>query len=375
MRLRRRGFTLIELLVVIAIIGILAAMVFPVFARARESARKVVCLSNVKNIALAIQMYLADNNDTYFPSEHRAEALEYFSTVPGGRPDTSYCAPGSYYAQARAGEANPYLRGPVILNEYVKNRDVWRCPSARFEKGVLWCIPVSDWLGYMQAWQGTWGISGEAQWGYRIAGPCIIAWPSGWGGTVTDNLVQGIQPSGASGAFQQSITTVWQPDMKLVEVQDPVWHIVVAEGGAVAEDTWQLSPGLVAFPDICAAECNGCAGGCDDDCNFTEDEYTDPSLRSSMSRHLGGVNIGFLDGHAAWFHSAKVLNMSPRWSNGVCTVAIGNSDPGCAGRLVEGELTGIIPWGPTSAALGGTPVWETEGCDIAASAGGHGPLY
>jgi len=60
---RRKGFTLIELLVVIAIIGILAAMVFPVFARARESARKAVCLSNVKNIALAIQMYLADNND------------------------------------------------------------------------------------------------------------------------------------------------------------------------------------------------------------------------------------------------------------------------------------------------------------------------
>ena len=54
MRRRYRGFTLIELLVVIAIIGILAAMVFPVFARARESARKAVCLSNVKNIALAI---------------------------------------------------------------------------------------------------------------------------------------------------------------------------------------------------------------------------------------------------------------------------------------------------------------------------------
>ena len=57
---RRKGFTLIELLVVIAIIGILAAMVFPVFARARESARRIQCLSNVKNVALAIQMYLAD---------------------------------------------------------------------------------------------------------------------------------------------------------------------------------------------------------------------------------------------------------------------------------------------------------------------------
>ena len=68
MRLRKiSGFTLIELLVVIAIIGILAAMVFPVFARARESARKAVCLSNMKNLALAINMYLSDYNDTFWP--------------------------------------------------------------------------------------------------------------------------------------------------------------------------------------------------------------------------------------------------------------------------------------------------------------------
>jgi prepilin-type N-terminal cleavage/methylation domain-containing protein/prepilin-type processing-associated H-X9-DG protein len=57
---RRRGFTLIELLVVIAIIAILAAILFPVFAQAREQARKTACLSNVKQIALAINMYRSD---------------------------------------------------------------------------------------------------------------------------------------------------------------------------------------------------------------------------------------------------------------------------------------------------------------------------
>jgi len=99
---RRRGFTLIELLVVIAIIGILAAMVFPVFARARESARKAVCLSNVKNLALAVQMYLADNNDTLPPGEHRQEVLDYFyglggwttAIKPGGRIPT-FAGPSS----------------------------------------------------------------------------------------------------------------------------------------------------------------------------------------------------------------------------------------------------------------------------------------
>ncbi|GAG45215.1 unnamed protein product, partial [marine sediment metagenome] len=113
MKVQRRGFTLIELLVVIAIIGILAAMVFPVFARARESARKAVCLSNVKNIGLAIQMYLADNNDTLPAMEHRSEVIDYMT-----------CVEGATYA-------NPYLRWALVLDEYVKNRDVWRCPSAK----------------------------------------------------------------------------------------------------------------------------------------------------------------------------------------------------------------------------------------------------
>ena len=60
---RRRGFTLIELLVVIAIIAILAAILFPVFARARESARKSTCLSNLKQLGLAMTMYSSDYDE------------------------------------------------------------------------------------------------------------------------------------------------------------------------------------------------------------------------------------------------------------------------------------------------------------------------
>ena len=67
--LGERGFTLIELLVVIAIIGILAGMLFPVFARAREKARQTACLSNLHQLALAMQIYCDDNEGGYCPAQ------------------------------------------------------------------------------------------------------------------------------------------------------------------------------------------------------------------------------------------------------------------------------------------------------------------
>lgn len=64
---QRRGFTLIELLVVIAIIAILAAILFPVFAQAREKARQTTCVSNLKQIGTAFMMYVQDYDETYPP--------------------------------------------------------------------------------------------------------------------------------------------------------------------------------------------------------------------------------------------------------------------------------------------------------------------
>lgn len=76
----RSGFTLIELLVVIAIIAILAAILFPVFAQAREKARQATCLSNQKQLGLAFMMYIQDYDET-FPMD------QYDTSAPGGTPD------------------------------------------------------------------------------------------------------------------------------------------------------------------------------------------------------------------------------------------------------------------------------------------------
>ncbi len=328
----RRGFTLIELLVVIAIIGILAAMVFPVFARARESARKAVCLSNVKNIALAVQMYLADNNDTLPPREHRQDVVEYFQTVPGG---DDVCRPGedNERADSFATWGNPYLRWPVIFDEYVKNREVWSCPSAKVTGGATFILPGPDWVTYLYVNEGMWGGGYDAPMG----GPCVRSWPPGWGGEVTDSIVQqriatafgvsGMWQDPAHKAFVQGIgVREGYRDVKLVEVQDPVRCLICSDAGVIVSSI--DSPGLLAYPDICCAECSGIAyyawGGWPDPDGCPDGSYCpecvaihaninwarNPDLKRASTRHLGGSNMGFLDGHAAWAHAERIISMA-----------------------------------------------------------------
>ncbi|MBX7133872.1 MAG: DUF1559 domain-containing protein [Fimbriimonadaceae bacterium] len=118
----RKAFTLIELLVVIAIIAILAAILFPVFAQAKEAAKRATCLSNLRQIGAAFLMYEGDHDDRL------PDRRDLKSALPGGyRPWTTW--PPS---DPRGGWAS------AVLGPYMKSDELWTCPSGKtmFERTV-----------------------------------------------------------------------------------------------------------------------------------------------------------------------------------------------------------------------------------------------
>jgi prepilin-type N-terminal cleavage/methylation domain-containing protein/prepilin-type processing-associated H-X9-DG protein len=140
----RRGFTLIELLVVIAIIAILAAILFPVFAQARDKARQTACLSNMKQLATAMAMYAQDYDETTI--------LLWWFPQPDGTA----------------------IHWPQRIYPYVKNNGVFLCPSAprvnptdmtRTENGAAG-------PAYAGNWHVGWGVSLAAY--ERVADAIII---------------------------------------------------------------------------------------------------------------------------------------------------------------------------------------------------------
>ncbi len=223
-----RGFTLIELLVVIAIIAILAAILFPVFAKAREKARQTSCLSNLKQLGLGVQMYATD-----------AEGYPLASS------------PSSF---------NPRLRWADYIYPYVKNSQVFTCPSApdylKTKK-----------LAYDQTvFYGGYGFNYQYLGNARSAGSCA-----------------GPLPFAAADS----------------DISSPSETVAVADTKGVspfqgAEGTYTIDPPVGSSRGSGSSDC----------------QYYQPVAGGGRSvpdaRHNGTLNVAFADGHAKALRLSKL---------------------------------------------------------------------
>ncbi len=165
----RHGFTLIELLVVVAIIAILASMLFPVFARARAKARQSACLSNLKQIALAVEMYAQDHNECYNYYQHSLSYPWYEMLSPYMRnrqvivcpdkrewhPDGSAASKTGYglnHSVFVTGGGSPGPIAPVSMSQIAFPAET--IGGADKNQGNIHCIGIS--------------FSGSAAWPYNV---------------------------------------------------------------------------------------------------------------------------------------------------------------------------------------------------------------
>jgi prepilin-type N-terminal cleavage/methylation domain-containing protein/prepilin-type processing-associated H-X9-DG protein len=234
--MRQRGFTLIELLVVIAIIAILAAILFPVFARAREKARQASCESNLKQQGLALNMYTSDYD-------------ERLPTI------TTPCAGTNADGSAKTAESS--ISVCARINPYIKNWQIWNCPSA-----------------------GSFGCDN--------------------GSIPHHNVNTDITAGRLPGNFQ--LTYGYVEDM-LIWGRKEAQYQYPAETVAAGD-----SSGLINWMRLACSTVQVCSitggGQCGNFQTVMNDSYT---------RHNGGSNVLFLDGHVKWFkwNNCEALRYGP----------------------------------------------------------------
>jgi prepilin-type N-terminal cleavage/methylation domain-containing protein len=179
----RRAFTLIELLVVIAIIAILAAILFPVFVQAKHSAKRVACLSNLKQIGLANELYVTDYDDRmpWIPDEW----LQLTPTVNAG--GKQYAVTGSFMP---------------LWHPYIKNVDIYHSPAVEF-------YGTGDWRSHFSAPWAEFGVSDVDR---------------GWSNYISDLLAE---QNPSSPRFTRGRTAI---------------SVVDAKGTSVSEQEWLMTP-------------------------------------------------------------------------------------------------------------------------------------
>lgn len=284
---RLRAFTLIELLVVIAIIALLAAILFPVFSRARENARRSSCLSNIKQILLSVHMYTQDN-DEYLPhysDPNQVNATSNTNYLSNSTTDLYYAcfgwagAPstGPNWSGSGQDATQLYLwQQSRPLNNYLKSTQVLMCPDFG-DTNTSW--GSGNWPSPYNTADNILGNS------YAINTRLIF--PSGW----TDGRNQ-------PGDMGYGYTTLAQNSASLSSIQHPSETALIADGGMawpIHGHTPGTSVGPLPFVHDGAGFTNGGNG---------------PFMVSEF------MNYGFMDGHAKYMNAHGCYYTNAGWFTG-----------------------------------------------------------
>jgi len=257
---KQSGFTLIELLVVIAIIAILAAILFPVFAQAREKARAISCISNLKQIGIAYRMYMSDYDEMVPP------CYQYYSPTPADNP------------------YNNILYYPDIMNPYVKSAGIWVCPDRSFLVGTV----PGDLRTALPPGKGP----GKQilQWSYAANN----SWDC-CGLTAADNIPS-FRGDSVGRYFPYPTDAAFEKQAELITFYDSdelqTW--------AAAYPAPHLGAGMVEGFDFLTDA-------------YQPDTGYGPHCKGSVRMdHSDGFNSVFMDGHGKWMRASKLENWEAR---------------------------------------------------------------
>lgn len=266
----RRAFTLIELLVVIAIIALLAAILFPVFSRARENARRASCQSNLKQLGLGIFQYIQDYDERY------PIASSQISAATAGV--TQILSTGSNGFQ-HAGVTDPWGWVECIY-PYVKSKELYYCTSDRYTGSFN--NPATPRQGY-----GSYGMNALL----------------GWGVNQTYNPSGNAECNGGVVAAQHDLC--WDRPLNVAVVQRVSEKVLLMEAGQTKEADGSNRNGC-KFWNYYLHINRGGQSRLDYDSAVGLDGTVsaEGSGRKAEGVHLGGSNLLFCDGHVKFVSSA-----------------------------------------------------------------------